>query len=38
MPPGGCGGHHGVPGGGDGGLPDNPYGTGSESSSFSEPE
>ena len=32
----GCGGHHGVPGGGHTGPPNYPYGAGSESSSSSE--
>ena len=32
----GYGNHHGVPGGGDGGPPDNPYGTGLDSSYSSE--
>ena len=33
---GGCSGTHGIPGGGDGGMPDDPYGGGSHSPSFSE--
>ena len=33
-----CDSHHGIPGGGDGGLLYDPYGIGLESSLFSEPE